>query len=154
MRSFCPTMISEMSLSIWDLDTFILTTHQESSENQAQANLESAAWYKDAFEDLSPATKGGLKKPTPPPETLFNLDKDCTVKIIHLCNEKRPPPAGSTTRPRKLTTKIVRLTGSDEDSASSSGDEWSCFAATKGDDDALSSSDGVNGQAQDLADGG
>ncbi len=46
-------MISEMGLCIWDLDTGVLTTHQESLENQAQANLESAAWYKDPIKDAN-----------------------------------------------------------------------------------------------------
>ncbi len=112
------------------------------------------AWYKDTFKDLGPATKGGLKRLTPPPKILFNLDKNCSVKSIHICNEKRLPPAGSTTPPRKPATKIVRLTGSDEDSASSYGDERSCFAAANEDDDAPSPSDVDNGQAPDAANGG
>jgi hypothetical protein len=70
-RSCCPTMISEMGSCTWDSNSGILTTPQESAENQNLAKLEKAAWYKDAFKDLGTAKQGRLK---PPPESLFNLD--------------------------------------------------------------------------------
>jgi hypothetical protein len=86
--SCCPTMISEMGTCTWDLDTGVLTTHCESVDNQVQSDLESTAWYKDAFKDLGLTTKDGSKKPAPPPKTLFNLDEDRSIKTIHNHNEK------------------------------------------------------------------
>ncbi len=62
----CPTMISEMSLCTWDPNSGVLTTLGESEDNQNLADLNRAAWYKNAFEDLGPAKKGGLKTPPPP----------------------------------------------------------------------------------------
>jgi hypothetical protein len=68
-RSCCPTMILEMSLCTWDPNSGVLTTLRESTDNQNLAELEKAAWYKDAFEDLCTAKKGGLK----PPPSLFSI---------------------------------------------------------------------------------
>ncbi len=58
-RSCCPAMISEMGTCSWDSDTGVLNTHCESVDNQVQADLESAAWYKDAFKDLGVVPKDG-----------------------------------------------------------------------------------------------
>ncbi len=82
--SCCPTMILEMGSCTWDSDSGILTTPQESAENQNLAELEKVAWYKDAFKDLGTAKQGRLK---PPPESLFNLDEDRSIKTIHLHND-------------------------------------------------------------------
>ncbi len=153
-RSCCPTMILEMGMCTWDSDTGVLTTHRESVDNQVQADLESAAWYKDAFKELGLATKEGSKTPELPPETLFNLDEDRSIKTIHNRNEKQLPSAGSPAPPKKLNPKVVRLTDSDEDPTSSSGDDGSRSAATNGDDDAPAPSDGDLGRAPDAADGG
>jgi hypothetical protein len=141
-RSCCPTMITEMGTCTWDSDTGVLTTHRESVDNQVQADLESTAWYKDALKELSLTTKEGSKTPAPPPKTLFNLDKDRSIKTIHNCNEKQLPSVGSPAPPKKLNPKVVKLTESDEDPASSSGDDGSRSAATDGDDDAPAPSDG------------
>ncbi len=72
-----------MGACTWDPNSGTLTTLRESSDNQNLADLKKAAWYKNAFEDLNPAKQGGLK---PPPESLFNLDEDRSIKTIHLCN--------------------------------------------------------------------
>jgi hypothetical protein len=77
-------MISEMGLCTWDSNSGILTTPQESAENQNLAELEKVAWYKDAFKDLGTAKQGRLK---PPPESLFYLDEDRSIKTIHLRND-------------------------------------------------------------------
>jgi hypothetical protein len=140
--SCCPTMILEMGRYTWDSDTGVLTTHRESVDNQVQADLESAAWYEDASKELGLATKEGSKTPAPPPETLFNLDKDRSIKTIHNCNEKQLPSAGSPAPPKKSNPEVIRLTDSDEDPASSSGDDRLRSAATDGDDDAPAPSDG------------
>jgi hypothetical protein len=151
-RSCCPTMISEMGLCTWDSDSGILITLQESAENQNLAELEKAAWYKDAFKDLGTAKQGHLK---PPPESLFNRDEDCSIKTIHLRNDNRLLSAGGSSPPRqKSNTKVIELASSDEESASSSSDKGSRSAATDGDEVLPSSSAEDNGQAPGAADGG
>jgi hypothetical protein len=68
----------------------------------------------------------------PPPESLFNLDKDRSIKTIHLCNDNWLAPAmGGLPPPQKrLNSEVVNLASSDEDSASSSSEEGSRSAAT------------------------
>jgi hypothetical protein len=151
--SCCPTMMSEMGLCIWDPNSGVLTTLQESAENYNLAELEKAAWYKDAFEDLGAVKQGGLK---PPPESLFNLDEDRSIKTIHLCNDNRLAPAADGLPPpqKKSNSEVVNLASSDEDSASSSSEEGSSSAATKGDFYDPSSSVEDNGLAPAAADGG
>jgi hypothetical protein len=151
-RSCCPTMISEMGSCTWDSDSGILTTLQESAENQNLAKLEKAAWYKDAFKDLGTAKQGCLK---PPPESLFNLNEDRSIKTIHLRNDNRLLSAGGSSPPRqKLNTEVVELASFDEESASSSSDEGSRSAAANGDEVLPSSSAEENGQAPGAANGG
>jgi hypothetical protein len=151
-RSCCPTMLAEAESCKWDADSGILTTPRETEENNNLAELEKAAWYKDAFADLGAAKKGGLK---PPPEALFNLDGDRSVKTIHHRNENRPAPAaGGSTPPRKDKNEVVNMASSDEESASSSSDEGSRSCAAEGDGNLPSSSVEDNGKAPGAADGG
>ena len=152
-RSCCPTMISEMGLCTWDPDTGTLTTPQESMESQNLAELEKAAWYKDAFEGIG-STK--MTAPRPPSESLFNLDKDRSIKTIHHRNNNRPTSASGISPPRKRpNNEVVDATNSDEDSASSSSDDGSYSAAADGDEEDLpASSAEANGQAPGTTDGG
>ncbi len=116
--------------------------------------LEKAAWFKNAFGDLRLVSKGDPKCPTPPLETLFNLDEDHSVKTIHHRHENCQPLAGSTP-PRKLGNEIVNMTNSeDEGSTSSSCDEGSRAAATKGGEVGPSPSAGDNGMAPGTTGGG
>jgi hypothetical protein len=143
-----------MTSCTWDLDSGVLTTQRETDKNKHLEELEKAAWFKDAFEDLGPAAKGGPKRPTPLPKTLFDLDGEHLVKTIHQCNEKSQPSTGSTPPARKTGTGIVNLMASDEDSTSSSSDEGSRSAASDGDANSPSSSDEDNGQAPGATNGG
>jgi hypothetical protein len=146
-------MLSEMGLCTWDPNSGVLTTLQDSAKNHNLAELKKAAWYKDAFEDLGAAKQGGLK---PPPESLFNLDKDRSVKTIHLRNDNWLAPATGGLPPpqKKSNSKVVNLVSSDEDSASSSSEEGLRSAATNGDFYDPSSSVEDNGLALATADGG
>ncbi len=152
-RSCCPTMMAKMESCTWDANSGILTTLQETEENNNLAELEKAAWYKNAFENLGAAKQEGLK---PPPESLFNLNKDRSIKTIHLRNENRLAPAASGKPPpqKKSNNEVVEMTSSDEDSASSSSDEGSRSAATDGDKNLPSSSVDDNGMAPAVANGG
>jgi hypothetical protein len=152
-RSCCPTMLAEMGSCTWDPDSGILTTPREVEENKNLAELEKAAWYKDAFKDIGAAKKGGLK---PPPESLFNLDEDRSVNTIHLRNKNRPAPAagGSPPPQKQSNNEVVEVASSDEDSASSSSDDGSRSAATDGDEKHPSSSVEDDGMTPGAANGG
>ncbi|KAL3799667.1 hypothetical protein ACHAW5_009172, partial [Stephanodiscus triporus] len=130
-RSCEQTLLSEMSTCTWNSDTGVLTTQRESDENNSLEELEKASWFKDAFADLGLDADGSKKKLAPPPEALFNIDEDRSIKTIHNRNGN-----GN-----------VVWTLSDEDSASLSLDEGS-------DNNVLASSAEVNGMAPDAADGG
>jgi hypothetical protein len=143
-KSCCPSMFSEMSTCTWDSDTGVLTTQREASEKADTKKLVEAPWFKDAFEDLA-LDAGEARKPlAPPPESLFNLDEDRSVKTIHDRNMNRLPSAGHT--PPRKTNEIVQVASSDEDSASSSSEYGSRNATADGDDDAPVSSDEANGE--------
>ena len=109
-------MIHEMNSCIWDLDRGVLTTAKEAVSNSAQTALENAPWYKNAFADLLGLD---IKKLAPPPEAIYNLDEDRSIKTIHNRNANRLTSVGSTP-PRKKGSEIVDMASSDEDSASSS----------------------------------
>ena len=81
--------------------------------------------------DIGIASKGGPKLP---PESLFNLDEDRSIKTIHQRNEINLPPWSNGSQPaqKKSASEIVQLTSSDEDSASSSSIDGLHSTATKG----------------------
>jgi hypothetical protein len=83
-----------------------------------------ASWIKDAFADLGTSAKGNPKKQAPPPETLFNLDEDKSVKTVHQCHKQVAATNTGSTPPRKGTGEIVNVTALDEESASSSSFRW------------------------------
>jgi hypothetical protein len=130
-RTCCPTMISEMALCTWDPDSGTLTTTRKVDERKNLAELEKASWYKNAFEDIGTVK---LSNPKPPPELLFNLDEDRSIKTIHLSNEARLSlkEGGSQPLQKKSIDEVIQPTSSDEESASSSSDEGSRSAAADG----------------------
>ncbi len=77
-------MISKMALCTWDPDSGTLTTACKAEEKKNLAELEKASWYKNAFEDIGTVKQSN---PEPPPESLFNLNEDRSIKTIHLRNE-------------------------------------------------------------------
>ncbi len=103
---------------------------------------------------------GASKKPALPPEALFNLDGEQSIRTIHQRNETQPSDAGN--RPPRKGKEVDRIDvfseeeDSNEESAPSSGQLGRPqAAATIGvDDTSPTSSDEVNGQAPDAADGG
>ena len=152
-RSCCPTLILEMDSCTWDPDSGTLTTLREAKESTSLAELEQASWYKDAFTDIGKASKGNLK---PPPESLFNLDEDRSIKTIHLRNESKLPNRATRPQPvsKESTSEIVQLTSSDEESASSSSTEGSHSGVTDGVEDSPASSAEDLGKASGATDGG
>ena len=81
------------------------TKHKaKSSKNEEE--LEKASWFKDAFTGLGIAANGGAtKKHAPPPEALFDLDGDCSIKTIHQCNEAQPSNEGPPPPQRRARIK-------------------------------------------------
>ncbi len=153
-QSCCSTLFTEMGTCLWDPETSILTAQRETNKNQHLEELKKAAWFKDAFEDLRLDKKGGPKQPAPPPEALFNLDEDRSIKTIYLCNEQRLPSTGMTSPPRNTGNRIVNLTTSEGDSTSSSSDEGLRSDAADEDNVVPALSDEVNGLVPSAAGGG
>jgi len=123
-------------------------------------DLENAPWFKDAFAGLGLAAKGGAgMKQAPPPETLFDLDRDRSIKTIHHRNKEQPNEGAGSTPPKK-GKGIVEVVDdsteeeSDGDSESPSENQERPRAAATVRGDALpTSSDEVNGKAPGVADG-
>ena len=155
-KSCCPTQISDMASCTWDSDSGSLTTQREEAEDKNRAVLETASWFKDAFADLGSATNGKSKKPAPPPESLFNLEEDRSVKTVHHRHEEEQQEAttAGNTPPRKGKNEVVELASSDEDSASSSSLDGPRAADAVGDEDSPTSSAEDDGNAVGAADGG
>ncbi len=115
----CPTQVLEICNYTWEPNTGTLTTVLEAEEEKTCFVLEMTLWFKNAFANLGTSAKGNPKKQAPHPETLFNLDEDWSVKTVHQCQEQAAVTTAGSTPPRKDTGKIVDVTASDEESASS-----------------------------------
>ena len=144
-----------MATCTWDWDSGTLTTQQEKAEEKNCIVLETASWFKNSFADLGSTIDGKLKKPAPLPKTLFNLEKDQSVKMVHHHHkEQQTATTAGNTPPRKGKNKIADLASSDGDSTTSSSQDRPRAADAVGDEDSPTSSaeDGAN--AVGTADGG
>jgi hypothetical protein len=155
-KSCCQTKAKEIHLCTWDSEKMILTTPKDKSTDAGQS-IAQASWFKDAFADLNIAKKGKGRLPAPPPESLFNLAADRSVKTIH--DKPASNPKGGKKRPsNKNTSEAVNLTGSDEESAPSSGTSSAPRSAntmSKGGSNPNSSSEEEDDSgSQDAASGG
>ena len=96
-----------------------------------------------------------MKKPAPPPESLFNLEEDQSVKTVHHRQEvEQEATTTGNTPSRKGKNEIVELASSDEDSASSSSQDGLRAADAVGDGDSPTSSAEDDGIAVGAAEGG
>ncbi len=101
-QSCCLIMVSEINQCTWESDTGTLITKQNSKANKNEEDLEKSSWFKDPFANLGIASKGGAsKKQAPPPETLFDLDGERSIKTIHQRNKAQSSDVGSTP-PKKV----------------------------------------------------
>jgi hypothetical protein len=97
------------------LRTGSLTTKRDAESNKNEEDLEKELWFKDTFADLRIALNGrATKKQAPPPETLFDLDGDRSIKTIHQCNKAQPSSAGRMP-PKKKKGKELRDVSSEEE---------------------------------------
>jgi len=117
-RSCCQTKAKEIQLCSWNQETLVLTTPRDKTATCDEEKMLQASWFKDAFAELSMVKKGKGKLPAPPPEMLYNLAEDRSIKTIHNRNEI-PPQGGAESHPKRVNDTVI-LTESDEESASSS----------------------------------
>jgi hypothetical protein len=115
-RSCCTTKAMEIELCSWGRETAVLTTPSNKKAASNEAEMVLAPWFKDVFAKLNLAKKGRGNLPPPPPEMLFNLAEERSIKTIHHRNES-PPQESMDGQPGK-GSKTVKLTGSEEESAS------------------------------------
>jgi hypothetical protein len=152
-------MVVEINQCHWDPDSGTLTTKQDAETAKNEEDLEKVLWFKDAFADLGIVAKGGaLKKQAPPPETLFDLDRDQSIKTIHHHNEEQPNDAGSNPPKKGKEKDMINVSSEEEsdwESASLPGKQERPYAAaTVRGDKPPASSDEVDGEASGAADGG
>ena len=106
------------------------------------------------------AKDGAGKKQAPPPETLFNLDGDRSIKTIHHRNEEKPNEGAGSTPPRKGKGNVEVVDNSSEEESdgdsesSSENQERPRAAATVRGEASPTSSDEEDGEAPGAADGG
>jgi len=76
-----PMFMSEVDQCKWDAEKLVLTTPQD-EENERNASLEQAAWYKDAFGENAFDMSKKEKKRQMGEEELEDLHADCSVKTV------------------------------------------------------------------------
>jgi hypothetical protein len=106
-QTCCHTMVAEISFCTWDSETGTLTTIKELAQEKMVMELENTPWFKDTFSDLDLGPQMGKNQPAPPPETLFDLDREWSVKTIHECHIWKttlgsPPPEENRTEQLKI----------------------------------------------------
>ena len=77
--------MTEINDCDWDKDTQIITTPREKKQDHDLEELETATWYKNAF-DLKGLGKAAKPATNKAPEALFDLDAKNSVKTIHNCH--------------------------------------------------------------------
>jgi hypothetical protein len=144
----------------WDSDKGILTTKDDLSREKDQTDLESATWSRNAFAALD-FVEDAPRRQAPPPEQLFNINSTSLVGTIHEKHMERnragsPPPPCKNAGKRANQAGVVELDSddSDEDSASSSGDDRSRSQAIGGVDEKSPTSSEEVGTAEDVTTGG
>jgi hypothetical protein len=79
------TLVAEIDDFVWDKDTQTITTPHEKKQDHDLKELETATWYKNAF-DLKGLGKAAKPATNNAPEALFDLDAKNSVKTIHNCH--------------------------------------------------------------------
>jgi hypothetical protein len=84
----CPTLIASINACVWDSQTNTISTPEQLEEDARMAEIEKAAWYKDAFGKHMVAGMKQLKTYTDP-EALYNLDGERSVRTLHARNDPK-----------------------------------------------------------------
>ncbi len=93
----CQMKLAECEQCTWDKETGTLMTQKEKALEKTDLDLENAPWFKDAFSGLDLESGRGKKQQALPPEALFDLDGERSIKTIHECHVAKatagsPPP--------------------------------------------------------------
>ncbi len=154
------TLTAGIQECTWDSDKGILTTREDSSREKEQMDLELAMWFCNAFAALE-FMEEAPRRQAPPPEQLFNINSMSSVGTIHEKHMDKnragsPPPPCKKAGKRADQAGIVYLDSndSDEDSASSSGNDRSRSQAIEGVDEQSPTSSEAAGTAEDATMGG
>ena len=76
------TLVAEIQDCGWDSDTQTITTPRKKKQDQDTEDIETATWYKQAF-DLRGLGKITKPAATKAPKVFFHLDAAISVKTIH-----------------------------------------------------------------------
>ncbi len=149
------TLFFHADACTWNRETGVLTTPQEKESANAEKDLASASWYRDAFAGLDLSGGPKAKKQPPPPDAMFDIDGR-SMGTIHEKHQKRQE-AEMHTPPRKAKVGFVDLADDDsnEDSASSFRITRPRPTKTAGDEDGSSSasSDEESGDSSEVVGG-
>jgi hypothetical protein len=158
-QSCCPVMVSEINQCTWDSETRTLVTKREAESSKNEEELEKTSCFKDAFAGLGIAVNGGAtKKHALPPEVLFDLDRERSIKAIQQLKEAQPSNAGTTPLKKGNNKELIDISSkeeSDKKSTPSLGRQGMLRAAAAiGEEESPASSDEDDGQAPGAANGG
>ncbi len=78
------TLLASADECSWDRATGVLTTPQEKEAGDAEKDLATALWYRDAFAGLDLTGGPKAKRQPPPPDAMFDMDG----KLIGTIHEK------------------------------------------------------------------
>ena len=111
--SVCPTHVAQMSNFTYNEKSRTLTSLKDNTQDKALEELAKAPWFQNKFDmNVLLNDKKKAKEDGPPPELLFNIDGERSLKTIH--DKPREPNIGKEATKKK--SKIVF----DVDSSSSS----------------------------------
>jgi hypothetical protein len=79
-----PTLVKEIDKCKWDSETQTLTTNKEKKQDDAVDDLETASWYKNAFDLQGLEIWSSKPAADKAPEALFDIDADAnSYATIH-----------------------------------------------------------------------
>lgn len=88
-ESCCLTLASGIKECKWDKEKQSITTAAQAEEDACLQEMENAAWYKDEFGQHM-VDKVKKSKSYADAKALYTLDRGCSVKTLHACNDPKP----------------------------------------------------------------
>jgi len=129
--SVCPTHVAQMSNFTYDEKSRTLTSLKDNSQDKALEELSKAPWFQNKFDmNVLLNDKKKAKEDGPPPELLFNIDGERSLKTIH----DKPREPNKAKEATKEKSKIVFNLDSSSDSSSnkSENDDSSASSSLAG----------------------
>ena len=84
-NSCCPTLIVDIAECSWNGEMMLVTTKEDTVEEEVYSRLESATWFKD---ELGLMDGKGKKKKHLDPTLMYDLGGDRSVKTLHERNDR------------------------------------------------------------------